>query len=364
MIISRYFAKEVLSTFFAVIIVLLLIFLSQQFVKYLGAAAAGKFPGLAVLELMALATPHVLGLLIPMALFLAILMTYGRFYVDSEMTVLSACGFSWKKLLAITLAIALVVAVLDAGLTLWLSPKISGMRNKILVNASSAMIVKTIMPGRFQATRDGSRVFYVESMSREDNWARNVFMAQKPRSKKAGKSTWDILSAQSAYLETKPKTHEQYIVATNGNRYFGNAGDQDYRMIHFGKYGVKMDFNRASKRRDQDEMSTLELLHAGSADPHNVAELHWRLAMPISVFILAILAVPLSRVNPRQGRYAKLLPSVLIYILYANMIIVGQDWIESGKIPVQFGMWWIHALFLVLALLMLAQPTLKNLKRL
>jgi len=137
MIILRYFAKEVISTLSALTTILLLVFLSNQFVHYLMRAADGKFPGWVVMKLMMLEIPNLLGLLLPLGLFIALLLVYGRFYADNEMTVLEACGFSQARLLAITFCLASSVAAIIAVLMLWLSPKITLARDHILTGGGA-----------------------------------------------------------------------------------------------------------------------------------------------------------------------------------------------------------------------------------
>ena len=82
----------------------------------------------------------------------------------------------------------------------------------------------------------------------------------------------------------------------------------------------------------------------------NKAELQWRISLPILVFIVTLMAVPLSRVNPRQGRYLKLLPAILLYMAYLTILIAARGALEKGKLPMALGLWWVHALFLLIGL--------------
>jgi lipopolysaccharide export system permease protein len=72
--------------------------------------------------------------------------------------------------------------------------------------------------------------------------------------------------------------------------------------------------------------------------------------LPLLVFIVTLMAVPLSRVNPRQGRFLKLLPAILLYMAYLTMLIAARGALEKGKIPVALGLWWVHAIFLIIGL--------------
>ena len=124
MVVSKYLAKEVYASLSVVTVVLLLIFLSQQFIRYLTRAAAGKISGAVVLKIMSIQIPYLLGLLLPIGLFLGILLAYGRLYVDNEMTVLSACGFSKSQLVKITIVHSVLVMLIVGFITLFITPYI------------------------------------------------------------------------------------------------------------------------------------------------------------------------------------------------------------------------------------------------
>jgi lipopolysaccharide export system permease protein len=94
-----------------------------------------------------------------------------------------------------------------------------------------------------------------------------------------------------------------------------------------------------------------------SDDLNKRAEWHWRVAMPVSCIVLTLLAVPLSRLRPRQGRYARVWVAVVIYFLYQNLITVGKVWISRGTVPEIAGLWWTHAAVVLLALVVILAPT-------
>jgi lipopolysaccharide export system permease protein len=103
-------------------------------------------------------------------------------------------------------------------------------------------------------------------------------------------------------------------------------------------------------------MGTISLV--GSHDARQIAELHWRLGLPVMTLILTALAVPLGRLRPRQGRYAHVWIAVLVYALYANLALVGRTWLSRGVVSAALGLWWVHAIFLVAALTAMTGPAL------
>ena len=124
--------------------------------------------------------------------------------------------------------------------------------------------------------------------------------------------------------------------------------------MRFGEFSTRVsppEFIYISAKRKL--MPTAQLL--GSNDPHDRAELAWRVAAPISVLILTLLAVPLAHIAPRQGRYGKIVVGIAAYLLYSQLIGMGQAWIAKGRISDVVGLWWVHALMLVWALLLVAR---------
>lgn len=348
MIVFRYLFREILLTFFAVTLVLLLLFLSNQLVHYLGTAAVGKLSSSILGSLLLIEIPHLLGLLIPLCFFLAILLAYGRLYVDGEMGAFIACGLDKYTLFKMTFLMTAVVAIFVAILSLWLNPKILAYRNELLTKEDTETLLETILPGKFQQIPGGNnRVFYVENLSRDKKFLENVFVSEQ-YSKEGQGVKQSVMFANRGQQMRDPKTHHLFLVLYDGYRYLGIVGQKEYQVIHFKTLGLRLD-RKVNQfiRLDRDAMSTLALFQEKENRHADLAELQWRLALPISVFLLSVLAFLLSEVKPRQGRYAKLIPAVFIYTVYANLLFVSRSWIARDVISSHIGMWWVHGLLLL-----------------
>lgn len=355
MLIFRYLNREIILTLLAVTLILLLIFVSNQFVRYLGAVADGRLAFWVFMRLVAIEIPHLLVLLLPLSLYIAILLSFGRLYADNEITVMQAAGMSRKQLLYQTLPIALVVATIVGILTLWLSPIIVHYRDQLLAQMGETSL-QTLLPGQFQSGFDGNRVFYVAHMSVDRKNLDNIFVAEKNRSASVnGQTVWTVLSANRGYQMVDPKTGDLFLVTTDGHRYEGVPGTSNYQMVDYEKYGIRIEQNySADTHTNFASMSTYFLTQLFIwplyVDKKPVmAELQWRLSLPLSAILLTILAVPLSRVKPRQGKYANLIPAILFYIVYANLLFVSRTWVEKGTLHGLLGMWWVHILLLLVA---------------
>lgn len=350
MILFRYLTREVLTSLSLITSLLFIILISNEIAHHLNQIASGKFAITILWKLIILESPRFLAILLPFGLFLAILFSYGRLYADYEMTALNACGCSLGRLTYLTLPLIILLTLIVAILNLWLNPYLLSYRNKLLSQSGTAVELQTIRPGSFQQTNGGHRIIYVESVSPDHKSVKNIFMAQtNPKAPPSEITPWTMLSANSGYQMINPKTKEAFFIAVNGKRYQGLPGQSEYYITQFANYGILIDLDTSIVKNQEDAISSLTLWKASKANkPSYFSELQWRLSAPISTLFLALLAIPLSRVNPRQGKYLHLLPAIVIYIVYLNLLLIGRNWIENGDISYRWGLWWIHGLILII----------------
>lgn len=355
MLIFRYLAKEVFITLVALTTILMLIFMSNQFVRYLSRAASGQIPLTIIMKLMMLELPNLMGLLLPLGFYVALLIAYGRLYADSEMTVLQACGYGPNQLIKHSYVMAAVVSAIVLFIMIWASPVIATERARLLRTSGIQTMIQTVVPGRFTAVGKGQEVFYVESMTRDHTQAQHIFLARNLM--KDNKTQWQILWANEAYAETDPETQEDYLILRKGSEYEGIPGQADYQVANFDEYKARLPHPKVFINNDIRTAKTRDLLVDN--DIRKTAELQWRISVPLMVLTLTLVAVPLSRVNPRSGKFAKLLPAILLYILYANFMFIARDWMIVGKLPAWLGMWWIHLVVLALGMFLVWRNRVK-----
>lgn len=351
-IIVRYLSREILNSLLAVTLVLMLAFLSQQIVRYLSYAAIGKIPTNVLLQLVSFEVPYLLALLLPLGLYLGILFAYGRLYADNEMAILQMCGFGKRRLMRLTMFIALLTSVFVLALMLWVNPLISGKRQQVMASdAATLHLIQTLIPGRFQVSPDGHHVMYVEKLSRDHERAKNVFLAQQKQSTPSSEQkVWTLVLAGQGYQIKDSDSTDQFFVTTDGYRYEGVPGQNDYNITQFKKYWVRIPPPNVRVTHEENEtLSTTELWQAYE-NPKRAAELQWRFSIAISTFLLAMLAVPLSTLRPRQGRYLVFLPAIVVYIIYINLLFIARHWVEQNVLPISVGIWWVHGCILILLL--------------
>ncbi|SER04861.1 lipopolysaccharide export system permease protein [Amphritea atlantica] len=345
MIIFRYLAKEVLISMAAVTLVLLLIIMSGRFISYLSIAAAGEIPMEAVFYYLLYRMPGFLELILPLGLFLGILLAYGRLYLESEMVVLQATGMSQRRLTMYTLGPALFTALLVSLMSLYLSPVGANQTEIMLQKQRNIGEFDVITEGRFQTMPRGNRVTYIENLDSLSGTMRGVFISEKVKVDNREQAVMVVAEKGRSY--TNPDTGIRYLVLDNGYRYEGNPGEADYRQIQFQEYGIRLpDQQPIQQVNELYSLPTTKLFDGSAAER---AQLHWRLSLPMLTLIVALLAVPLSKTNPRQGRYAKLIPSILLYMAYLMLLTNIRKYIErdGGEVIL---LWLVHLLFFALAM--------------
>ena len=180
----------------------------------------------------------------------------------------------------------------------------------------------------------------MEGVADDESYVKNVFVSSV-QNQRLG-----VTMAATGHQEFA-SNGDRFIVLENGRRYEMNPGSAEFRIMEYARYAVRVETKEARGiEKTPRNTSTLELL--GNDLPTYHAELLWRISVPVSAVILALLAIPLSFVNPRAGRSANMLLALFAYLVYNNMMTVGQAWVASGKISFLAGFLGIHLFMLCL----------------
>ena len=358
MIIFRYLLKEVAKTQLAVFFVLMTIFISQKFVRVLGDASEGSIPGQLVMTFIALKIPDLASFILPLSLFLGVLLAYGRIYADSEMTVLHACGVSEWYVVRVTLVLAVITAIFTGIFTLYLAPLASEYQYTVKEELAADSGLSALVSGRFQQTGNQDAVVFIHDKDRETNSFNKVFVAQLPKGDNIGAS---IINSSLVYAKTgkvfEDEQGSQQLVLGDGIRYHRDFETKEFQSVAFNKYYIQIkDQEIEHQHRKLSALTTLELYNNMPPELESAyrATIQWRIAFPLLCIILVFVAVPLSVVNPRQGKFGKMLPALMLFLGYLLLLTSMRSAIEKNAIPSIIGLWPIHfsALFIGIMLLM------------
>lgn len=321
------------------------------FARLLAEMSTSVFSSGFVFQLLVLKIIGKLSMLLPAALYVAILLALSRFYSDSEMVAMWAGGIGPRRINLSVFWFLLAFAAATSVISLYLSPEALATRDVVWARAKAEAEISGVLPGRFLEFRDGEFVAYTETLSADRREMENVFA----RFTVAGSQ--NILVARKAHFSGSKEEVGRYIVLEDGYRYSGSPGSVDYTVYRFAKHGFRIDQERTeSVISKSNAIRTWDLLKFPY--PAFAAELQWRISQPISVLLLGMLAVPLARTLPRQGKYTKLAMGIAIYFLYENAAGVMQTFVERGQVSTLIGIWPVHVVMaLIVGALLYIQPT-------
>jgi lipopolysaccharide export system permease protein len=206
-----------------------------------------------------------------------------------------------------------------------------------------------ISPGHFRTFGgSGGAVVYAEGLSRDGSLS-HVFVEREYD----GRVQVAVADRARHALAADGSTHT--LTLYNGERFEGVPGSAEFRIVRFAEHVIPVQVPQlADAVTALEARPTRELLQ--SSDAAERAELHWRVALPVMCIVLTLLAVPLAHLRPRQGRFARVWLAVLVYLFYSNLVSAGKVWIARGTVPEFLGLWWVHAIVVLLAVVVIYAP--------
>lgn len=349
MIIRRYLSLQILSSTAAVTLVLTVILMSGRVIKYFGMAADGRMDVSLLTAVLLYRLPSFLDLIVPLSLFIAVLLTFGRLYLDNEMSVLHASGVSRGQVVGHLVLPSLVVMAVVVFTTFYVTPTGNAAAERLFAEQAQKNTFDLVRPGRFQKV--GRHVLYAAGLSPDRQRLLEVRLFEHRRVD--GKPARQIVvAAASGRSERDVTTGDRYLVLEDGVRYEFTPGDAAYREFRFASYRLRLPEPEAVEGLGKlSSYSTPRLLAEKDGNVLARGEWLWRLSLPLFVPVAVLLAFSLSRVNPRQGRYLKLLPAILLYMSYVVAIGAARNAIDKGR-GGDVLVWSIHAGYLLLAVVL------------
>ena len=323
-VLDRMIGLELIKTLTAILGVLVIIIVSRKFLGILTQAIQGDVASETVFTLLGLKTLMAIAALMPPATFMAVLTVMGRMYRDHEMSVLASAGVGYGRIYRAMSWVLLPVFALSIYLSLEVMPWSERKSQELISRDSKTHDIRGIKPGQFNEFSSGNVVLYAEEMDEGQNMHKIFVQSMKPN-----QST--VVLAESGRLH-RAENGDHFVVLNNGRHYQGKPGDPAFTISEFDEYGVRISGpEEASNALKREATPSLELIKNSS--PRELAELQKRIGIPLGVGALALLAVPLARVAPRQGPFGSLLTAFIIYVVYENVQKISQGLLISEKLP-------------------------------
>jgi lipopolysaccharide export system permease protein len=345
-ILRRYIISEILKPAAAILIVLVIIFASYCAVTYLAQAVAGSLPPGTVGLLILLRIGMALEILLPTTFYLSVIIALGRLYKDSEMTALSACGVGMADVLKPVVMLSLPLAALAGCASLYIRPEAYEKIYQIQDQAQAQFDISRLEADHFLDIGNGKYIFFAEEIGSKQDGAQQVFIRVEEGDSR------QVIQARRMVQGEADRSGQRMLYFRDGTLYEFPLSGQGGKITRFQQAEYPMPAeNSAASRYRRKAASTVQLI--GSPRLEDIAELQWRLSTPLSTFLLAVLAVPLSKSNPRRGKYAKLGVAIIIFAFYYQMFVIAKTWVEKSQVPPPVGIWWVPLLLALLAVFFL-----------
>ncbi len=345
-ILTGYLAREIFKTSAVTVLVLYIIFISNALGRELAEVADGDVPQQALWVIMLSQSVNIFSMLLPTSVFFSIIFTLGRMYKDHEIVTMNACGVSYRDFYKPVAIVVLPMFLLSGYFSLVLNAQIRGQALAAIDEGINEHEFSLIKPGQFNQTGGGDGVFYMESISQDRLELQDIILSQN------APDGMVMELARSGRQKVDEETGDLFLVIGPGRRVEGVAGRKDFKFLDYEQHGVMIQRKRRSSGKVHSIENTVAGLWASSRMSDRV-ELQWRIAIPMVLATLAFVAVPLSYISPRQGRFGKVGYALGVYFIYLNLLVATRAQIEAGVVPMAINFWWVHLLFVVFAAVLL-----------
>lgn len=329
-----------MSSASAIFLIILGIVVAQRAGNIVRQVSKGILPNDAIGAILTFSLVQFMPMMLSLAVFLAVLLTLTRWHRDSEMVIWMNAGLSLRQwvmpIMRFITPIVLIISLFSLVIMPWANDKADTYRAQLKKRDE----LSSISPGTFKESSNGERIYFIESFDKLGYEVKNIFVQSKQHDKTG------IITANTG-SRYKADNGDNFLRMEHGRRYETVLNTLEVTTTEFERYDIRVEIKEASPTTTTSQTkSTQSLITGATAADH--AELHWRLAIPISTIVMVLLAIPLSFVDPRAGRSLNIMFAILIFIIYNNMLSIFQAWITQGKVSVIVGLWPVHLSFMLL----------------
>lgn len=343
-IFERALRRELLSAAGAVFTTLFTITITFMLIRILGEAAGGKVASRDVLILIGFTSLDYFPILLMLTGFISVLLVVTRAYQDSEMVVWFASGLSLTGWIKPVLTIAIPLAALIGALSVVVSPWANEQKLEVRTRYEKREDIAKVSPGKFQESRGGGRISFVEEVSGDLSKVQNIFTSMMNE----GRSS--VVVAKEGKIEIDANG-DRFLVMSQGRRYDGLPTAGDFQMMQFERYAVFLPGQSRVDMGDKKAKALPLMSLLNEPTPERDGELLWRVSLPIMGLLLMLLAVPLGFVNPRVGRSANMIVALIVVAINLNILNILQAAVVRGSLSFWQASWPMHAVIMSLIVL-------------
>ena len=352
--IAKYIMRNLVAYFCVITFIIGLVVFGNQFVLTVQESIDRGIPFQELMPLISFNMIRDVPVILVLSIFLAVIITLSQLYKNSEAIVMNSIGLGDKAFLSVIKPLAIILFLFVLFLTAYAVPWAKQQKSAAEEETKNASEFSFITEGKFESFKNGDIVFYAsESTSIDVGGVQNmeeIFIYASEN----GNPVIVLASDAKKYID--PKSKSIYLRLRDGVRYQGLPSSENINILNFDSYDLEIVSGEVQKSiatfTEIEEKTTLDLLKQGGLLA--IAELQWRLSLPLSILILVVFAVYLGKTSPRGGKGINILIGIFVFMLYNNGLLVAKSSIENGLLSPIIGMWGIH-LIAILFLMLLYQ---------
>ncbi|MGY8843596.1 MAG: LPS export ABC transporter permease LptF [Gammaproteobacteria bacterium] len=345
MILHKHLLTEIVKTSSAILIALLAIFLSMRLATYFADAASGSLASQYVLEIVALKMLVSIQDLVPISIFLGSYTVITSLQKHSELVSMKANGMSHLNILSVVSKLSGITALVVALMTCVITPIAELKLVELKDLAKRTATIANVAPGVFKRFSGGDKIFFAQGEENEKNFLTDVFVHDDTQPADA------VMLAKRSFILNDPETGQKSAIFEDGTSYQGASGTLGYTITDFKRYSVKIkSAGMADVSRYPTFVATADL--ARSENANYVAELHWRLALPLFAFIAPLIALLIALKQKSGSWYLGFATALGVYFSYLNALGIFKALMKKEEVSTFLAFAPVHLLFGTLILLL------------
>lgn len=349
MILHRYIRREVLKTTWIILSVLSVIALGSAFLELVARLSNGVLL-IHLLLLLILQIPRLLVIILPISFFAGILLTYSRMFMNGQMVVWQISGVQWTQLIQLLIKPTLLMSLLLLLIQGWGVAYCAKKEQQIFNNVNIGTFIAALEPGQFRVIPNQNKVIYVGQVNEKNGDLQDIFIADIETSLVNKQAEKVILNQQSPYYTVIRAQLGQFIpkrqVLLLKKGFVYQSKIKNNISLKFDSYEMQIPMKNKVKANHNRELLTLPKLWASKKQADRI-ELIWQIGCVVNLFVVLLLAVPLSYVPVRKDMKYTLIIALLIVVLYYNFVVLAKHWLSEQLIPIYYGIWWVQCLAIV-----------------
>ncbi|MDC0590992.1 LptF/LptG family permease [Gammaproteobacteria bacterium] len=323
MILNRYFLKSIFSYTLTISLIFILIIVSSRSIQYLEQASRGEISPEIVFSIVLLRLPEFLELILPLGFFLSIILSISKFRAESEFVIMEQSGFSLARVYYLLTIPALIICTMLVYFSTVLSPSFELRVSNLLEVRTLEERFKSLTPGKFHKLNDEILLF---AKGKDKNNLTDVFLKINDLEVNSN----NVIVAKRVNITEL----EKIFLNFEEGYFFSETKPDQFMSVQFDKLSLVNKSLDNARNRSHSEESTKPFI--------------WSISIIFMTVLSMFIAVPISKISPRKGRYSRVLPGLLIFLTYTGLLLS----FKGNEVTEITSMMLTHFIFLVLAVIL------------